>query len=183
LIVKALLPGSLFYETIPQLAEFVYLKAKLENTLAFPLLPGSVLVFRNESYMGKSAIKYTAPGEPFCLSFGIDDDLKVRRIEHANITRPAKGLSNKNTREWEYHYILYNYKKIPERVSLCEGIYVSELKEVNVTICDDTTEGYSVDPDGILSWESGLSPDPFDHKKYILRYTITAPKDFNLDGL
>jgi uncharacterized protein (TIGR02231 family) len=180
LIVRQALPAELFFETVPQLREYVYLRANVKNTLSLPMLPGVILVYRNGSYMGKSSIGYVAPDEPFCLSFGIDEDLRVKRIEYRNISTPARGLSTRNAREWEYRYILYNYKKNIERVKLREGIYVSSIKEIDVQIAGDSTQGYSMDAEGIVSWDIDLPHDPFEHTKLVLHYTLSAPKDFNL---
>ncbi|MBN1697597.1 MAG: mucoidy inhibitor MuiA family protein [Spirochaetales bacterium] len=171
------------YETVPELMEYVYLKATLTNDTGLPMLPGKIAVYRNESYMGSARMKYVAPEEVFHLSFGIDEDVKVRRIRHKATEREAKGLSLKHVMEWEYHFILYNYKKETQKVRLKEGVYVSELKEVNIRILDDTSPGYTMNREGIVCWDTELSPDPFQHKKLVLHYTLTAPKSFQLGDI
>ncbi len=183
LIAKASLPADIFYETVPRLREYVYLRANVKNTLRMPLLPGSVHVYRNGTYMGKSSLAYVAPDEQLCLSFGIDEDLRVKRIVYRNISVPARGLALRNTREWGYWYILYNYKSRTERVRLKEGIYVSSIKEIDIRVEKDSTEGYVMDADGIVSWDIDLPHDPFEHTKLVLHYTLTAPKDFNVENL
>jgi uncharacterized protein (TIGR02231 family) len=183
LIMRSTVPAQLFYDTVPRLKEFVYLRADLKNTLSIPLLPGSILVYRNGSYMGRSALKYVAPDEPFYLSFGIDDDLRIKRIEYRNTLIPAHGLTNRNVKEWEYHYILYNYKQNKERVKIREAIYVSSIKEIEVSLSKETTDGYVMDKEGVVSWDIELPHDPFDHKKLVLRYSLSAPKDFNIENL
>jgi uncharacterized protein (TIGR02231 family) len=183
LITKVASPAEIYYETVPQLREYVYLKANVKNTLTLPLLPGNVFVFRNGSYMGKSVLGYVAPGEQFPLSFGIDDDLRVKRIVYKDLSIPARGLSARNAREWEFGYILYNYRKKPERVKLKEAIYVSSIKEIEVEILSDTTEGYSIDDNGIVSWDIDLPNDPFNHRYFVLRYTLSAPRDFDIGRL
>jgi uncharacterized protein (TIGR02231 family) len=183
LILKTKFPSELCYETIPELMEYVYLKATQKNETGLPFLPGKIAVFRNESYMGTSMMSYTAQGEEFHLSFGIDEDLKVKRIRYSATVKEAKGLSNKHLMDWEYHFILYNYKNKAQKVILKEGVYVSELKEVTVRILNDTSAAYTMNNDGILSWNVELPPDPFQHKKYVLHYTLTAPKNFDLGGI
>jgi len=182
LIAKAELPVELFYETVPRIREYVYLRANSRNTLDLPLLPGKVFVYRNGSYMGRSTLKYTAPDESFVLSFGIDDDLRVKRIEHMNVFIPAKGLSNRNTKEWEYQFILYNHKDKDQRVRLREGIYVSSLKEVELKIANDTSAEYSLDKDGVVCWDIDLPKNAREHIKRKLHYSLSAPKDFDISG-
>jgi uncharacterized protein (TIGR02231 family) len=183
LILKTGFECHLCYETIPELMEYIYLKATQKNETGLPFLPGKIAIFRNESYMGTSHMNYTARGEEFHLSFGIDEDVKVRRIQHTAAAKEARGLSTKHVMEWEYHFILYNYKKEVQNVILKEGVYVSELKEVTVKILKDTSPDYTINNDGIVSWDVELPPDPFQHKKFVLHYTLTAPKSFDLGGI
>ena len=175
--------SRLYYETIPEYMEYIYLKATLKNNTSAPFLQGRVSVYRNESYMGKSTLSYTALGEEYPISFGIDEDLRIKRIQFKNLSKPAKGLAGKHLREWEYHFILYNYKKEKKKVTLKEGVYISELKEVTVKILDKTSPDYTLSKDGIIQWDVEVPPDPFKHKKLILHYTLTAPKSFSLDGI
>lgn len=183
LIVRATIPVRFGYESVPERAEFVYLKARFANPFEHPVLPGKSFIYRNASYMGTSSVGHVAPKEELSVSFGVDDDIRIRRIIVGDRSGPARGLANKNVREWEFHYILSNYSAKAEQVRLCEGIYVSELKEVDVTVHDDTTAGYSCDADGIVSWDVALSADPYERVKLVLRYAVRAPKEFDLGRL
>jgi uncharacterized protein (TIGR02231 family) len=174
---------ELYYETVPEIMQYVYLKGSFTNSSTLPLLPGRVSVFRNGSYMGRTRLAYTAVGEPFAVSFGIDEDLKVSRYCAISRHEPAKGLSSKNRREWEFHYSLYNYKSDVETVRLKEAIYLSELKEVTVSVGEQTTPGFEKDIDGIITWNVRVEPDPFVQKKIILNYTVVSQKSFDLSGL
>ncbi len=171
---------KLFYETVPEYLEYIYLKGEFKNETKYPLLQGKVMIFRNNSYMGRTKLKYISLGETFSISFGIDEDLKVKRITYKNKYTPAKGLSNKNIKEWEYQYILYNYKDKQEKITLKESIYLSELKEVSVKIHDDTTIGFNKDKDSIVSWEVTLPPEKFKYKKIILHYSLISKKEFDI---
>ncbi|MBN2442735.1 MAG: mucoidy inhibitor MuiA family protein [Spirochaetales bacterium] len=183
LILQSEIDSVLYYETIPEYLEYIYLKATLKNSTGIPFLQGKVSVYRNESYMGQSTLTYTSIDEEFSLSFGIDEDLRVKRIQCKNLSKPAKGLVGKHFREWEYHFILYNYKKEKKRVLIKEGVYVSELNEVTVKMSNDTSPDYTLTKDGIIQWEAEIPPDPFQHIKLVLHYTLTAPKSFSLDAI
>lgn len=171
---------KLYYETIPVYMEFIYLKGEFKNNTKNPFLQGKVMIFRNNNYMGKTGLKYISIGETFNISFGIDEDLKVKRVEYLNKYTPSKGLLDKNIREWEYQYILSNYKNKEEKVTLREPIYLSELKEVTVKIDKETTESYNKDNDGVISWEIALPPEKFKYKKIVLHYSLISKKEFDI---
>jgi len=172
---------EIYYETIPEFMEYVYMKGSFVNKTTYPLLPGSVSVFRNRSYMGRTKLEYVAPDEAFALSFGIDEDLQIRRKNYKNIHQPAKGLNLKNYRAWEWHYILSNFKDKPQKVTLKEVIYVSDLKEVKVKVEDPTSPDHVLNDDGIVSWDVKLPADSFKRTKIKLKYSLTAQKSFDLD--
>ena len=182
LILETEMEAESGYETIPEAMEYVYLKANLKNISALPLLAGKVAVYRNESYTGKSNLSYAAPQESFSLSFGIDEDLKVKRV------RIYKGVENKklltkNERYWSYKFVLYNYKSSRSKVILKEAVYHSMIKEVEVEILGTTTGEYKKSEDGVLSWELTLPSDPFNYTTVELDYKVVAPKSFNLAAL
>lgn len=175
------IPAQVSYETIPEIMEYVYLRASLVNSLGLPLLPGRLAIYRNKSYIGQSTMKYTAPDGPLAISFGIDNDLRVKRIVYRNTQRPATLLNNKNVYEKEIRFILYNYKTQPEKILLKEGIYVSEIKDISIDLLDETTSGYTTDKEGVVQWTVDLPVDPFRHTELKLCYKINAPKSFNLE--
>ena len=183
LILRKSFRAETYYETVPELMEFIYLKTAIKNNTDLPLLPGKVMVYRNSSYMGNTKLAYIATGEELAISFGIDDDLRIKRIVLISSFKKAKGLSLKNKREYKYQYKLYNYKTKTEKVILKERVHVSEIGNVRVAIKENTTKGYKKDKEGIVSWEIEVPPHKFDYKEVILHYTLTAPKSFNLGGI
>ncbi|MDP6355655.1 MAG: mucoidy inhibitor MuiA family protein [Planctomycetota bacterium] len=70
---------KLTFETTPKLLTYVYLKCESSNKTSFPLLPGQVDIFRESGFMGTSSLAFVSPGRSLELSFGIDEDLKVKR--------------------------------------------------------------------------------------------------------
>jgi uncharacterized protein (TIGR02231 family) len=183
LIMYKELEAEASYETVPELLEYVYLRAALINTLGLPFLPGRVAIYRNKSYIGRSVIKYVAEGGPFTLSFGIDNDLRVKRILYNQTHKPATLLNNKNSYKKEIRFILYNYKSNPEKVLLKEGIFVSEIKDITIDILEETSPGYKLDKEGVVQWMVELQPDPFQHKEIKFSYNLSAPKSFDLARL
>jgi uncharacterized protein (TIGR02231 family) len=183
LILKENYKADTFYETVPELLEYVYLKATINNNTDMPLLPGRVMVYRNGSYMGRSKLDYIAPTEEFAISFGIDEDLRVKRIVMKSYYEKAKGLNLKNLREYKYKYLLFNYKGQATTVKLKEIVHVSEISKVKVKIEEDTTKDYELNDDGIICWQAKLPSKQSGYKEYILHYTIQSPKSFSLDSV
>lgn len=183
LILKENYKADTFYETVPEMLEYVYLKATIKNNTDMPLLPGRVMVYRNGSYMGRSKLDYIAPSEEFAISFGIDEDLRVKRIVMRSYYEKAKGLNLKNLREYKYKYLLFNYKGQATTVKLKEIVHVSEISKVKVKIEEDTTKGYELNDDGILCWQAKLPSKQSGYKQYILHYTIQSPRSFSLDSV
>ena len=51
----------------------------LKNPAAYPLLEGRVRSYRGGSYVGDASLRHRGVGEPFEVSLGIDEELKVER--------------------------------------------------------------------------------------------------------
>lgn len=182
-IVKTDFKAELFYETVPELMEYVYQKANVENSLSIPFLPGTVMIYRSKSYMGRSQLKYIAPSEKFALSFGIDDDVRIKRIVHLNRYIEPSNVFAKKQREFKFVYVLNNYKKDEVSVKIKESIHKSEIKEISVDIKEDATTGYDLNNEGILTWDVLLAPDSFKPIEVVLHYIISSGKSFPLENI
>lgn len=169
---------ELSYETIPKIVEYVYLKAKITNDTEYPLLKGKVNLFRKSGFVGNSNIEYIAPHETFYLSFGIDEDIKVRRITaEDDLIQDKPGF--KQYRKFGYDISIVSYKDSTETIKLKENIPVSELKDVKVKIKDKTTEDYTHNKkEGILEWNITLSKG--ERRLIRLFYEVEAPKSYDL---
>jgi uncharacterized protein (TIGR02231 family) len=184
LIRRDVITPTASYETVPAQMEYVYLKAEFANQAQAPLLPGAVMVFRNGSYIGRTDTGYTAAGEKCALSFGIDLDIKVKRIVLQEGFIPAKGAGLlRQRREYAYRYILSHFKSAPVTVTVKEAVPVSEVEKITVKIEDDTSPGHALDREGIVSFRKEIPPGRFEHTQLLLHYSIEAPKSVNLEGM
>ncbi|MCX7023009.1 MAG: mucoidy inhibitor MuiA family protein [Spirochaetes bacterium] len=176
-------PAETAYETVPELMEFVYLKASFANSTGLPFLAGSNSLYRNGSYVGRSPLAYAAPGERVNLSFGIDDDLRIRRIVLEDLYRPALGLIGKNSYGRTVKFALSNFKGREAKVLVREAVYLSELKEVSVRIDESSSPGWERDKEGIVSWTVAVKPDPVVPETRVLRYLVESGKSFDLGAV
>jgi uncharacterized protein (TIGR02231 family) len=172
------LSTSLTYETVPKIVEYVYLKGRIKNDTAYPFLSGKLNIIRKSGYVGSGTMNYVAPGESFDMSFGIDEDVKIRRICVLDDLKKDKVGFNQH-RYFGYDIELKSFKDKSELVSIKENIPVSELKEVKVRLKDKTTKGYELDEkEGIVEWKVNINKG--EKKHFLLYYEIEAPKSFNL---
>ena len=172
------LSTSLTYETVPKIVEYVYLKGRIKNDTAYPFLSGKLNIIRKSGYVGSGTMNYVAPGESFDMSFGIDEDVKIRRICVLDDLKKDKVGFNQH-RYFGYDIELKSFKDKSELVSIKENIPVSELKEVKVRLKDKTTKGYELDEkEGIVEWKVNINTG--EKKHFLLYYEIEAPKSFNL---
>ncbi|MBN1523759.1 MAG: mucoidy inhibitor MuiA family protein [Spirochaetales bacterium] len=169
------------YETIPAVMPHVYFKASFKNNSGMPFPEGVVQVFRNGSFMGKTSTGFIADGEECSFSFGIDDDIKVRRTLRRDVYKAPKGIGGKHVREYIFDYELSHYKEVPVTVVLKEAIHLSEVAGVTVTIDDSTSRGYTLDRHGIVTFTLGLPAKKYERTKLVLAYTIDAKKKFSLE--
>lgn len=180
-VTSSQLDAKLAYETIPKIAPWVYLKATVSNTTPFPILAGSVDVFRSSGYIGTGQLDYVATGEEFSVSLGVDEDLKVRRITDEKVSRKPKLLGNKNTLSHAYEIEVSNYKSGARTVTIVENIPISQRKEIEVTLDDKTTKPTEKDDDGFVRWTLELKPEQTETVYFM--YSIQYPKEFRISGL
>ncbi|MGI9403510.1 MAG: mucoidy inhibitor MuiA family protein, partial [Hyphomicrobium sp.] len=69
---------TLTVRTVPKVDPKAYLYAKLILPKGSPLLPGTVLLFRDGAFVGTGKLPVLAPGEEHELGFGADDQVRVR---------------------------------------------------------------------------------------------------------
>eukprot|EP00808_Paulinella_micropora_P018571 g7491.t1 len=71
---------SFRYFCTPELEEVAYLQCRATNLSAYPLLEtrNGVSIFMDGSFVTKTGIKYTSPGEAFFTFLGVDPSIKVQ---------------------------------------------------------------------------------------------------------
>lgn len=162
------LPVSSAYVTIPKLSPRVYLKSEVVNSSAYPLLAGTVNVFNDNVYVGRSALKTAAPGEKFDLFFGVDDAIKVKR--QATRIRREAGLINDNRLSWRCLVELENFKKEAVTVAVYDQIPVAGNQEIKATLAEQQPDVFERRSDGTVSWQLSLNPG----EKHNISYRINV---------
>jgi len=175
---KARLAARFAYSAAPKLLPFVFRVAELDNTGAFPLLPGPLDAFR-DGFVARYGLERVPEGGRFHLTFGIEEGLRVRRVV-AHEMKVDAGLFNSAQRyHYDYLFELENLRPRAVEVELSEHIPVSELEDVPVTLEEKTTAGYGLQAEeGLLSWHVKLGPG--ETRKLGLTYRIDVPSSYTL---
>jgi uncharacterized protein (TIGR02231 family) len=164
--------------TMPALSPYVYRVAKQKNAAAYPLLAGTVHIFQKRAYTGDVETKYIAPGEPFEVSLGIEELMRVERRPVRELDRSPKLLGSTKAWERQYRVRLQNLSDKAMAVELREAIPLSKTRDVTVEIDPkQTTAGYQHDKErGFLAWR--VQPDAKAEKAVDLAYTVRIPKEW-----
>jgi len=118
-------PDIRFFCT-PQLEQQAYLQARATNTSVYPMLESEAAsVFIDGSFISKTKLELTAPGEPFNLFLGVDAGVKVEHRTLKNTTtkgKEGKMLQKKepSKKVVEYRTLLHNTKAVAIEITVVE---------------------------------------------------------------
>jgi len=177
-VIKA--PAEASLVAVPKLRPYVFQVVKLDNPASFPLLAGRVHVYRRGAYVGDASLRYHAPGEPMELSLGIDEELKVERVDLKEQNRAGSFFSRDKQMLRAYRITVTNRSSIKLPVEVRENIPVSKIKDVRVELHKDhSTKGFKLDREqGFVTWK--IKPKPGKALYVDLAYTIHLPKDWQV---
>lgn len=149
------LPCEVDLVAFPEKTEAAYLRATATWTGKAALLAGPVRVAVGPTLVGVAAARYIAPGDPFELGFGHDDDIRVRRTsEEKRETVPVIGTQKIHRR---VHLFLSNLGRTPRALRVIERVPVSEIRDIVVEVTE--AGGARIDPrDGLARFELTLAP-------------------------
>ena len=165
------------YGVIPQVCNFAYLQAIVNNPInGFPLLPGSVNVFRQNVFLGTTQLEFAAPGQPFSLNLGIEEGLQIKRqlVEHKVITQSQRCTT------FAYSLKVANYTEQEVTLTLTEPLPISRNDQIAVKLTLTEPEASLVEMDK-CQWRLNLSPN---HDQTIYyQFTVQHPVDLMVAGL
>jgi uncharacterized protein (TIGR02231 family) len=177
------LVADLAVQTTPRRSTDAWLYGRVTHPGPEPLLPGSVAVFRDGAFVGRSELAPVRPGESFDLAFGVDDKVAVDyRLETGG--RSSEGLFNKRRRlERRYRTEVTNHHAGPIRITVKDQIPVPQDERIEVELLADSTPPTARDRDGrrgVLEWEALYAPG--EGRVIALAYTVSLPEGLELAG-
>lgn len=151
---------TLTIRAVPKVEPKAYLYAKFTLPKGAPLLPGTVSLFRDGTFVGTGRLPVLSPGEEHELGFGIDDLVRVRHAISAE-TRGETGLIS--TSRTDSRNYLITVKSMHERAidfAVFDQVPVSANQDIKVDLSGKAPTRENVDDRrGVVVWEGKLEPD------------------------
>lgn len=174
------LPAELDYITVPKLAEEAYLRAKVMNTSALILLPGSANIFHEADFIGRTSLKTVVPSEEFEAQLGADDRVKVKR-ELKERTAGKAFIGNTRRTGVGYRIKVTSHLTWPTKVTVMDQIPVSRHEQIKVKLAEVSPEPTEHNDLNILKWELQMRPQSEQEVTY--SYTVENPRDMRVTGM
>ncbi len=177
-------PTSLDYRATPKLSPYAFLHSEVTNDKDYVIAGGEMNVFVKDSYVGKSFVKTTGRGEKFDLYLGIDEEVKVKRVELKEKRKKAL-LGLRSRKDYGYRLEVENYKKEAVKVGLSDQLPVSRNAEIKVELVSaepaPTGQDAEKKAQGILYWELDI---PAAAKKAVeFAFFVEHPADKEVPGV
>ncbi len=169
----------------PQLSTDAYLVVKTKLKGDAPILAGQVSLFRDGAYIGKTHMPMLRPNDIEELSFGIDDNIRVKRNTLKDKSSEYGLISKETILERSFVTEIQNLHKKAIDIAVLETIPVSQDERIRVEILKDkTTVGYESDlhdAKGVTRWLKTLKSQ--EKYKVMLGWKVNWPKGENISGL
>lgn len=167
--------ASLSLNMMPELDRRASLTCTAINTSDQPLLAGPVELVRDAGAMGWTTSLYVAPGAPFELSFGTQDDVRVQRYMRV-LEDKVDTVSHWHNKRTRVQLFLSNLGGQERTILITERVPVSEIEHVVIKIDDVmTTSGMNMDEHGMCSWSITLKPRT--QIQVMMEWTISSAPD------
>jgi len=122
------------YVAVPVKRPVAFLRAKMENTSDYPLLPGPISVFSGNNFVSMSQLDFTNQSETFDVFLGADSDIKVSFVGQKKKGK-AGGITSKYSTQTCTHLVtIKNNKKTPIVVEMRDQFPISGDKDVKVKL-------------------------------------------------
>jgi len=170
---EAKLDAFYSYESVPKLSENVFLIGKITDWYKADLLEGFMNVFLENSFVGKSKLDPKEFTDTLKISFGVDNNLLIKRERLSEFSESQLlGLNKRET--IAYKLLVRNNKTYAINLKLMDQIPVSTTKEIQVESVE-ISGGLLDSKTGKVSWD--LKLDAGESKELLIKYSVKYPKD------
>ncbi len=178
LLASEALEPALSCRAVPKVDTSAYLYAKLKLAKGTPLLPGTVFLFRDGTFVGTGDLPLLSPGSEHDLGFGIDDQVKIK---HAVLEEKRGESGLISTSHVDSRNFRVNVKNMHERaidVTILDRVPVAQNDDIKVELtgkASPTTQNVD-DKRGIIAFQAKLEPDEEKILEYGYRVSWPAAK-------
>jgi uncharacterized protein (TIGR02231 family) len=170
------LPVKLTVESVPRLDSNAYLSVAFTTPSEAALLAGPVNLFRDEAYVGQVEIDEIAAGDEAKLGFGVDDLVKVKRVEVKRFAAQEGILTSSSTQEMAWNISVTNLHDMKMPIRILDRKPFSSDAKITVADVAGATAASVVDVDhkrGVLAWDLNL--DAKGKAEIKTGYKVVAP--------
>ena len=178
-------PAYFRYSTVPKLAPYAYLKAKVKNESTFPFLPGETNVFLDNNFVANAYMDPVAPLEEFWTFLGVDEGMKVVYKFIGKYEKNEGIISKKTKIIYEYLTVITNHKKTDEEIVVWDQLPISGNEHILVTLIepkyDKNTDLLKMDSHKNMEWF--FKPKAGEKIEIPFKFSVDYPKDSRIIGL
>ena len=175
-ISKKMLDADYRYYSVPKLSPYAFLQARISGWDELNLLPGTVNIFFEGTFVGKSRINPKNIEDTLNISLGKDPSIVVQRTKIADKTGSV-ALSGGKKVNVGWTLSVRNGKKEKIHLLLMDQLPLSRNKDIEVTL--NNSDGAIVDDEtGFLKWDLEIDSGSTISKSF--DYTIKYPKKYTV---
>lgn len=173
------LPAFYHYYAVPKLDNDAFLMADISNWEDLNLLPGTMNIFFEGSYVGQAYLDPTTTKDTLAISMGRDQNINIKREKVKDYSK-EKIIGDSKKQSFAYTIAVKNTKKEPVDIKILDQYPISQQGKIEVTL--DEAGGALVDQaTGKLIWNLHLESN--EEKKLQFSFTVKYPKDQVIPGL
>lgn len=154
-------PAALSLAASPKVDLTAYLIARFTVDGEAPLLPGRVMLFRDDIFVGEADLPLTTPGETLELGFGADDLVRIERREVASQSGETGLVSTAYIEERSYLTRITSGHSFNIPITIEDQTPVTDDERIRVEFLPRTARPDSEDVggrSGVYSWTRVLKP-------------------------
>ncbi len=145
----------------PSLDPTAYLEASFIHSEDAPLLAGQVMIYRDNTFVGRDNLKFISSGDKASLGFGADESVKITRVPVKKRENDAGFWGNTRVDVQDFKTTAKNLHKFPVKLTIVDRIPISENTAITVESLGTNTpptEKTIEDKRGVMSWIYDLKP-------------------------
>lgn len=135
-------------------------------------MSGSVNLYMENSFIGKSELNTMEFSDTLSLSFGIDNNISIKRDKLTDFTSTQFVGGNKKEQR-AFKIVVRNNKNYNVKTNVYDQIPLSTLDDIDVDVIEISDAEYNKDT-GKLQWRLNLKPK--ETKEIIIKYSVKYPK-------
>ena len=169
------------YASTPKLNPGAFVKAKVKNANAAPLLPGQLNIFMENDFVGSSQLALIGPEGVFDLFLGKDDSIKVQRKDKTRKEETSGVFSKAKVVKMGYTIELENFQNKDVTISLKDQIPVSQNEKIKVSYKSNVKVSEENKETGELTWKIDVPA----RKKITVDvdFQVECPPDVTVGGI